>query len=88
MSRRLSTATLSILLLGTYTPAQAQSDTPTPTNENDNPINDQGSNYNYRSNIKRDACCAPTSVRRARRAAHRGPAGLGALALWPRKGAA
>ncbi len=51
MSRRLIVATLSALLLGPWAVAQAQSNTPTPVKESGNPINDQGSNYNYRSNI-------------------------------------
>lgn len=51
MSRPLTAAALSVLLLGTCASAQAQSSTPTPVKESDNPINDQGSNYNYRSNI-------------------------------------
>lgn len=51
MSRRLIAATLGALLLGPCVVAQAQSSTPTPAKESDNPINDQGSNYNYRSNI-------------------------------------
>ncbi len=51
MSRRLIVATLSALLLGPWAVAQAQSSTPTPVKESGNPINDQGSNYNYRSNI-------------------------------------
>ncbi len=50
MSRRLIAATLGALL-GLCAVAQAQSSTPTPAKESDNPINDQGSNYNYRSNI-------------------------------------
>ncbi len=51
MSRRLIVATVSALLLGLAAVAQAQSSTPTPVKESENPINDQGSNYNYRSNI-------------------------------------
>lgn len=51
MSRRLIVATLSALLLGPCAVAQAQSSTPTPVKESGSPINDQGSNYNYRSNI-------------------------------------
>jgi len=50
MSRRLIAATLSALLLGLCAAAQAQSSTTSPA-ESENPINDQGSNYNYRSNI-------------------------------------
>jgi hypothetical protein len=51
MFGRLIVATLSILLLGLSAVAPAQSSTPTPVQESGNPINDQGSNYNYRSNI-------------------------------------
>ena len=51
MSRRLIAATLSALLFGLCAVAQAHSSTPTPVKESENPINDQGSNYNYRSNI-------------------------------------
>jgi hypothetical protein len=47
---RLIAVTLGALLLGCAV-AQAQSSMPTPAKESDNPINDQGSNYNYRSNI-------------------------------------
>lgn len=59
MSRRLIAATLSALLLGPCAVAQAQSSTPTPTKESGNPINDQGSNYNYRSNITTIAPSVP-----------------------------
>jgi hypothetical protein len=48
---RLIVAALGALLLGLPVVAQAQSSTPTPVKESGNPINDQGSNYNYRSNI-------------------------------------
>jgi hypothetical protein len=51
MSRGLIAATLSALLLGLCAVAQAQSSTPPPVKVGDNPINDQGSNYNYHSNI-------------------------------------
>ena len=51
MSRRLIVAALGALLLGLPVAAQAQSSTPTPVKESGSPINDQGSNYNYRSNI-------------------------------------
>lgn len=51
MSCRPIVATLGALLLGLPVAAQAQSSTPTPAQESGSPINDQGSNYNYRSNI-------------------------------------
>ena len=51
MSRRPIVAALGALLLGLPVLAQAQSSTPTPAKESGSPINDQGSNYNYRSNI-------------------------------------
>jgi hypothetical protein len=51
MSRRPILAALGALLLGLPVVAQAQSSTPTPAKESGSPINDQGSNYNYRSNI-------------------------------------
>jgi hypothetical protein len=51
MSRRLMAATLGALLLGLSVAARAQSNTPPPVKESGSPINDQGSNYNYRSNI-------------------------------------
>jgi hypothetical protein len=51
MSRRRIVAALGALLLGLPAAAQAQSGTPTPAKESGSPINDQGSNYNYRSNI-------------------------------------
>lgn len=53
MSRRLIVAALGALLLGIPAVAQAQSSTPTPATESGSPINDQGSNYNYRSNVTR-----------------------------------
>ncbi len=51
MSRRSVIAALGALLLGLPVAAQAQSSAPTPVKESGSPINDQGSNYNYRSNI-------------------------------------
>lgn len=51
MSRRPMLAALGALLLALSVAAQAHSSTPTPVTESDNPINDQGSNYNYRSYI-------------------------------------
>src|ERR1700704_2560297 len=51
MSRRPIVAALGVLLLGLPAAAPAQSSTPTPVRESGSPINDQGSNYNYRSNI-------------------------------------
>jgi len=51
MSRRLIAAALGALLMGVPAVARAQSSTPTPVTESGNPINDQGSNYDYRSNI-------------------------------------
>jgi hypothetical protein len=48
---RLIVAALGTLLLALPAVARAQSSTPTPARESGNPINDQGSNYNYRSNI-------------------------------------
>ncbi len=50
MSRFIA-AVLGFLLLGLPVAAQAESTAPTPTKESGSPINDQGSNYNYRSNI-------------------------------------
>jgi hypothetical protein len=51
MSRRPIVAALGALLLASPAAAHAQSATPPPVKESGNPINDQGSNYNYRSNI-------------------------------------
>jgi len=51
MSRRPVIAALGALLLALPVAAQAQSSTPAPVKESGSPINDQGSNYNYRSNI-------------------------------------
>lgn len=51
MSRRPIIAALGVLLLGLPAAAPAQSSTPTPVQESGSPINDQGSNYNYRSTI-------------------------------------
>jgi hypothetical protein len=59
MSRRLIAVTLGALLLGVPVVADAQSTTPTPVSESGNPINDQGSNYNYRSNITKVAPSVP-----------------------------
>ncbi len=59
MSRRLIVATLGALLLGLPVVAQAQNSTPTPAQESGSPINDQGSNYNYRSNITKIAPSVP-----------------------------
>lgn len=50
MSRSIA-AVLGLLLLGAPVAAQAESKAPTSTKESGSPINDQGSNYNYRSNI-------------------------------------
>jgi hypothetical protein len=51
MSRRLIFAVLGALLLALGVAAQAQGSTQSPTGESENPINDQGSNYNYRSYV-------------------------------------
>ena len=59
MSRRLIVATLGALMLGLPVVARAQSSTPTPVKESGSPINDQGSNYNYRSNITNIAPAVP-----------------------------
>ena len=59
MSRRLILLALGALLLGLPVSAQAQSSTSTPVKESGNPINDQGSNYNYRSNITSVAPSVP-----------------------------
>jgi hypothetical protein len=65
MSRRSIIVALAVLLLALPTAAQAQSNpqTPngsqTPTHESDNPINDQGSNYDYRSYVTQVAPSAP-----------------------------
>lgn len=64
MSRRLIAATLGALLLGLCAVAQAQSSTPTLVKESGNPINDQGSNYNYRSNITPNVPGSPSRVPR------------------------
>ena len=58
MFRRLIVAALGALL---WLPvaALAQSSTPTPVKESGSPINDQGRNYNYRSNITRVAPSVP-----------------------------
>ncbi len=50
MSRSIAAA-LGVLLLGLPVAAHAEGKAPTPTKESGSPINDQGSNYNYRSNI-------------------------------------
>jgi len=59
MSRRPIVVALGALLLALSVAAQAQSSTPTPVKESDNPINDQGSNYNYRSYVTGVAPSAP-----------------------------
>ena len=51
MSRRLIVAALGALLVAPAVAAQAQSSTQTPVKESGNPINDQGSNYDYRSYV-------------------------------------
>jgi len=51
MSRRPIVAALSALLLAFPVAAQAQSANQTPLTESENPINDQGSNYDYRSYV-------------------------------------
>jgi hypothetical protein len=51
MSRRLILASLGALLLLGAPIAQAESGTHSPLHESNNPINDQGSNYDYRSII-------------------------------------
>ncbi len=53
MPRRLILAALVPLLLGFPVAARPESSAPTPVQESGSPINDQGSNYNYRSNITR-----------------------------------
>ena len=55
MSRRPIVVALGALLLGLPVAVQAQSSTPAPVRESGSPINDQGSSYNYRSNITRVA---------------------------------
>lgn len=52
MSRSIAVV-LGVLLLGLPVAAQAESGASTPAKESGSPINDQGSNYNYRSNITR-----------------------------------
>ena len=51
MSRRPIIAALGALLLAFPVAAQAQSAAQTPLTESENPINDQGSNYDYRSYV-------------------------------------
>jgi hypothetical protein len=51
MSRRHVIAVLGAVLLALGAAAQSQAGTQTPTQESGNPINDQGSNYHYRSFI-------------------------------------
>jgi hypothetical protein len=58
MSRLIAVA-LGVLLLGLPVAAHAQSSTRTPAKESGSPINDQGSNYNYRSNITQVAPSVP-----------------------------
>jgi hypothetical protein len=53
MSRRPIVVVLGTLLLALPATAQAQSNTQTPVLESGSPINDQGSNYNYRSYVTR-----------------------------------
>jgi len=53
MFRRIALAASCALLAGLPTTARAESITPARTKESGSPINDQGSNYNYRSNITR-----------------------------------
>jgi hypothetical protein len=59
MSRGFITAALGAVLLAFPATLQAQGNPATSTNESGNPINDQGSNYNYRSNITRVAPSLP-----------------------------
>jgi hypothetical protein len=60
MSHRPIVAALGALLLALgATTAQAQSNSQTPTLESGNPINDQGSNYNYRSYVSGVAPSVP-----------------------------
>jgi hypothetical protein len=60
MSRRPIVVALGALLLALgATTAQAQSNSQTPTLESGNPINDQGSNYNYRSYVSGVAPSVP-----------------------------
>jgi hypothetical protein len=60
MSRRPIVVVLGALLLALgATTAQAQSNSQTPTLESGNPINDQGSNYNYRSYVSGVAPSVP-----------------------------
>ncbi len=51
MSRRPIIAALGAMLLACPLAAHAQSNTQTPLTESENPINDQGSNYDYRSYV-------------------------------------
>ncbi len=51
MSRRVIAVAFGFLLLGSPIAAQAQSSSPSLEKESGSPINDQGSNYNYRSTI-------------------------------------
>ena len=59
MSRRPIVVALGVLLLALPVAAQAQSSTQAPVKESDNPINDQGSNYNYRSYVTQVAPNVP-----------------------------
>jgi hypothetical protein len=59
MSRPLTAVVLGALLLGPPATAKAQGSASTPAKESGSPINDQGSNYNYRSNITRVAPKVP-----------------------------
>ncbi len=49
--RRFAIVALGALLLALPAAAEAQGSTRTPVKESGSPINDQGSNYNYRSNV-------------------------------------
>lgn len=59
MSRRFITAALGAVLLAFPATVQAQESLVPSTKESGSPINDQGSNYNYRSNITRVAPSLP-----------------------------
>ena len=59
MSRRPIIAVLGALLLAFPLAAHAQSNTQTPLTESENPINDQGSNYDYRSYVTGIAPACP-----------------------------
>jgi hypothetical protein len=59
MSRRHIVVALGALSLGLQVATAAQSSTPAPVQESGSPINDQGSNYNYRSSITSIAPSVP-----------------------------